>query len=84
MQKKKAIITRDILKEKAHEIWQLLLQYSDVEEPAWSNGWLEGFKKRHNIKKYSNYREAGSTGIKELDNICQIEVVREKCKLYLL
>ena len=69
MQKKKAIITGDILKEKAHEIWQLLPQYSDVEEPTWSNGWLEGFKKRHNIKKYSHHGEAGSAGIKELDNI---------------
>jgi hypothetical protein len=57
------------LKEKVHKIWQLLPQYSDVKEPTWLNGWLKGFKKRHNIKKYSNYREAGSAGIKEPDNI---------------
>ncbi len=84
MQKKKAAITRDILKEEAHEIWQLLLQYSDIEESTWSNRWLKGFKKRHNIKKYSNYREVGSASIKEPDNIYQIEIVRDKCKLYLL
>ena len=84
MQQKKAIITSDILKEKAHEIWQLLPQYSDVEEPKWSNGWLDRFKKRHNIKKYSNHGEAGATAIEDAENIRQMETVRNKCKLYLL
>ena len=72
------------MKEKAHEIWQLLPQYSDVEEPKWSNGWLDRFKKRHNIKKYSNHGEAGAAAIEDAENIRQMETVRNKCKLYLL
>jgi hypothetical protein len=38
MQKNKAIITGDILKEKASKLWQSLPQYEDKEEPKWSNG----------------------------------------------
>jgi hypothetical protein len=33
MEAKKAIITGDILKEKAHQFWQALPQYHDITEP---------------------------------------------------
>src|SRR5271167_3304600 len=45
-----AIITGDILKAQAAKLWRCLLQYSETEEPKWSNGWLEGFQKRFKIK----------------------------------
>ena len=33
MEQKKAIITGDVLKEKARQLWSTLLQYSDIEQP---------------------------------------------------
>lgn len=41
---KKAIITGDILKEKAKQLQEALPQYDDIEMPEQSNGQLEGFK----------------------------------------
>jgi hypothetical protein len=38
MEKKKAVLRSDILKAKAHEIWSLLPQCSQQQEPKWSNG----------------------------------------------
>ena len=52
MEQKRAVITGDILKEKARQLWDALPQYDEIEMPKWSNGWLEGFKKRYNIKEY--------------------------------
>ena len=52
MEHKKAIITGDILKAKAKELGDALPQYDNVEQPKWSNGWLDGFKKRFKIKEY--------------------------------
>ena len=52
MEQKKAIITSEILKTKAKELWAALPQFDDIKEPKWSNGWLEGFKKRFKIKEY--------------------------------
>lgn len=57
MERKKAVITGDILKAKAHEIRTQLPQYSQQQEPGWSNGWLDRFKKRHNIEEYKLHGE---------------------------
>jgi hypothetical protein len=38
MEQKKAIITGDILKTKAKQLWDALPQYNDIKEPKWSNG----------------------------------------------
>lgn len=38
-------ITGDILRAKATQFWQQLPQYHGLPVPAWSNGWLEGFKR---------------------------------------
>ena len=70
MQHKKAIITSDILKTKAYELWECLPQYVlNVDELKWSNGWLEGFKKRFNIKEYVQHGEAATVDIYSLVNI---------------
>ena len=73
MQKKKATITGDILKEKAHEIQLKLPQYEREKEPSWSNGWLGRFKRRHNIKEYIYHGEAGTADVFELEAIKQME-----------
>jgi Tc5 transposase-like DNA-binding protein len=52
MENNKAIITQDILRNKAGELWKALPQYAGVEEPKWSNGWIGGFQKRFKIKEY--------------------------------
>jgi hypothetical protein len=82
MEQKKAIITGEILKTKARQLWEALPQYNDIEMPKWSNGWLEGFKKRYRIKEYVQHGEAGSAATDDLDNIAQMEAVRQLCKEY--
>jgi len=52
MQKKKAVITGEILKGQASLLWDSLPQFEGKEKPKFSNGWLGGFKKRFKIKEY--------------------------------
>ena len=67
MEQKKAIITEDILKEKARQLWDAMSQYDDIEMPKRSNGWLDGFKKRYKIKEYVQRGEAGSAATNVLE-----------------
>jgi hypothetical protein len=53
-----------------------LPQYDNIKEPKWSNGWLEGFKKRYKIKEYVQHGEASSAAIDNPDNITQMEALR--------
>jgi hypothetical protein len=82
MQKKKAPITREVLKAKASEIWMLLPQYKDLPEPKWSNRWLDKWKKRNNVRQFVNHGEAGAADIDNPDNIRLMEEDRELAKLY--
>jgi len=82
IQKKDAVITQDILKAKAKEIWDRLPQYNEVESPKWSNGWVEGFKKRFKIKEYVLHGEAGSADISNPVAIKQMEELRALCVTY--
>jgi hypothetical protein len=82
MEQKKAIITGDILKEKAKHLWDALPQYNDAEMPKWSNGWLDNFKKRYKIREYVQHGEAGSAQTDKPDNITQMEHVRQLCTKY--
>ncbi|GET57374.1 tigger transposable element-derived protein 4-like [Rhizophagus irregularis DAOM 181602=DAOM 197198] len=34
-----------------------------------SNGWLDNFKKRHNLKQYNIHGEGGSTPIQDFDSM---------------
>ncbi|KAI0994463.1 hypothetical protein K3495_g13719 [Podosphaera aphanis] len=61
MQGKRAVITENILKAKARELWQRLPQYTpEMEELKWSNGWLESFKKKFIIKQYVQHGEGAA------------------------
>jgi hypothetical protein len=51
MNRKGATITGYILKEMADKFWDTLPQYSSLERPRWSDGWLTAFKQRHHIKQ---------------------------------
>jgi hypothetical protein len=73
MLKRKAIITGDILKEKASKLWRALPQYEGIEEPKWSNGWLGRFKGRFKIKEYVQHGEAASAEVDQPKRIQQIE-----------
>jgi hypothetical protein len=50
----------DIIIEKAKEIWPQIPQYSDLPLPEFSQGWLTGFKQRHQIQQRIQHGEAGS------------------------
>ena len=82
MQQQKAIITGNVLKEKARQLQDALPQYHDIDQPKWSNGWLEGFKKRYKIKEYVYHGEAGSAATDDLNNIAQMEQLRLLCTEY--
>ena len=67
-----AIITGDILKQKASAFWQALPQYTYLPEPKWSNGWLYGFKTRFKIIEYVLHGEAASNGTLDPEMIQQM------------
>ncbi|KAI1000161.1 hypothetical protein K3495_g8037 [Podosphaera aphanis] len=73
MQGRRAVITGDILKAKARELWQRLPQYTpEMEELNWSNGWLESFKKKFNIKQFVKHGEGAAADINSDTNIAEI------------
>jgi hypothetical protein len=76
MQKNKAVITGEILKNQAGKLWDSLPQYEGKEKPKFSNGWLDGFKKRFKIKEYVQHGEAASAEIDTPNAIAQMEKVR--------
>lgn len=72
-----ATITGEILQEMANKIWDRLPQYSALERPKFSHGWLHKFKQRHNIRQRIRHgeaaqvdREALEEDLKELQRIC--------------
>ncbi|KAI1003148.1 hypothetical protein K3495_g5062 [Podosphaera aphanis] len=83
MQGKRAVITGNILKAKARELWQQLPQYTpEMEELKWSNGWLESFKKKFNIKQYVQHGEGAAADINSDTNIAEITEFRDLCSRY--
>ncbi|KAI0996001.1 hypothetical protein K3495_g12179 [Podosphaera aphanis] len=53
-----------------------------MEEPKWSNGWLESFKKKINIKEYVQHGEGAAADINSDANIAQITELRDLCSRY--
>ena len=82
MQKKKVVITGDILKSRAAKFWGALPQYEGQEQPKFSNGWLWGFQQRYNIREYVYHGEAASAEIDKPESIAQMELVRQLAEEY--
>ncbi|RKF71975.1 CENP-B-like protein 2, partial [Golovinomyces cichoracearum] len=76
MQKNKAVITGDILKNQASKLWDSLPQFEDRPKPKFSNGWLEGFKHRYKIREFAQHGEAASTETDNLNAISQMDIIR--------
>ena len=53
-----------------------------MDQPGWSNGWLEGFKKRFKIKEYIFHGEGGSADINSPEAIQQMADLRILCATY--
>ncbi|KAL8764311.1 MAG: hypothetical protein Q9184_000016 [Pyrenodesmia sp. 2 TL-2023] len=45
-------VSGGMMKEEAGRLWRQLPKYHGVQEPEWSNGWLQAFKDRYRITKY--------------------------------
>jgi hypothetical protein len=82
MQETDAVVTGEILKIQASKLWAKLPQYEHLEEPKWSNGWLQGFEERFKIKEYVRHGEAGSVAIDDPDNTKQIDDLRGLASTY--
>lgn len=80
MEKKKAIVTGDLLKEMASVFWDKLPQYEGQLKPKFSTSWLEGFKVRHSIKKYQLYGEAGVVDMVVVEE--ELQELRETVQPY--
>ena len=50
----------ELLRIKAQQLWQQIPQYSLLPCPEFSNGWLQKFKKRHNICHFTRHSESRS------------------------
>lgn len=52
-------ITGETLKRIAAQLWGRIPEYTNMPQPEFSNGWLDGFKKRHSIKLMGSHSESG-------------------------
>ncbi len=59
----KNIVTGDVLRIKATQFWERLPCYQDLPTPKWTDGWLAGFKSRHNLKDRKLHGEAGDADL---------------------
>lgn len=82
IQKQKAVITGEILRNQAGKLWDSLPQYRGKEKPRFSNGWLEGFKRRFKIKEYILHGEAASAEVENLNAIEHMERIRSLASEY--
>ena len=63
MEDQRLTVTGDLIRSAASQIWARMPEYKDIEEPKWSEGWLNRFKHRHNIRKRRKYGESGSVDV---------------------
>ena len=60
METQNLTVTGDIIRTAAAQLWQKMPEYRTLQEPKWSEGWLQRFKDRYNIRKRRQYGESGS------------------------
>jgi hypothetical protein len=73
--------TGELLVLKAKEFWAKLPCYAGKEEPKFSIGWLDGFKKRYGMKERRRHGEGSSAQIDE-DSERMMEEIRQAIKEY--
>lgn len=71
------VMTDELLQAKGKQIAGIMReQRQEFHELTFSNGWLQSFKKRHNIKSYKKHGESGSTdqvaAARELPNLREV------------
>ena len=59
----------------AATLWEKMSLYADQEIPKFSTGWLDGFKARHNIKKYRRHGEASAIDMEVVEK--ELQEIRE-------
>ena len=74
------LVTGDILLLKAKEIWTRIPQYQAQTPPSFSIGWLEKFKKRHNIKQRNQHGEASSVPASAEEEMEAIQILCNEYK----
>ncbi|KAI5250654.1 DDE-domain-containing protein [Aureobasidium subglaciale] len=52
-------INYTVLGQQAARLWHEMEQYKDQTPPQFSNGWLDGFKRRHNLTRRTNRKSQG-------------------------
>jgi hypothetical protein len=72
-------ITGPLIQIKAAELWSHIPEYQHQQRPAFSEGWLSRFKKRHNLRYHTFHGEAASVPSSVHD---QIEGIRIICDQY--
>ena len=80
MEAQKIPVNGDMIRGAAHGRWDRMPDFQGLKEPKWSSGWLEGFKKRHRIKKYKQSGESASADISGSEK--EIERLREVINSY--
>ena len=80
MQRANLPCTEDLLKETARRLWEKIPEYKDLATPAFSNGYIDGFKMRFKIKRYKKFRESESAPLEESEPL--MEKLREISRQY--
>src|SRR2546423_3797394 len=73
-------VTGEILQQMAVKFRHLLPQYSSLEPPKFSTGWLTGFKARYNIKRRKKHGEAGEVDKMQME--LDLAEIRDISALY--
>ena len=80
VQDQQASITNLTLLTQAKRLWDRMDEYKDLPRPKFSNGWIIGFNKRHNIRNYRQHGESGSVDTKLAEE--KMAKIRAKIKRY--
>ncbi len=80
MQRANLPCTEDLLKETARRLWEKIPEYKDLATPAFSNGYIDGFKMRFKIKRYKKFGESESAPLEESEPL--MEKLREISRQY--
>src|SRR6266480_3553780 len=64
----------------AARFWLKLPQYSSLEPPKFSIGWLAGFKARHNIKRRKKHGQVAEVDKMQME--LDLAEIRDICDLY--